>query len=395
MDQPSASNDEFSAADIATSAFQRDRHPADASFAHHDHPHSDSKKKKKFSLKNLSKKQKILLGIFVVILLGAIGGSVWWFVLRTEPVVAPQVVVEEPLPTEKPIVSDMTGLPVDPKINERTVTGVMIENSPEARPQAGLLDADIVYEAVAEGGITRFLALYHDTEPKYVGPVRSARPYYLHWVKPFNGALAHVGGSPLALQLIRNYKIRDLDQFHNAGAYERISSRYAPHNAYTGIDKLQKVQSERKYKPDNFRSFARLETAQPTGTVTAGTIDFTLSGPLYNTQFEYSKKENSYGRSQAGRKHLDDKSGKQIRSDVVIALIMEKGQDGKYSTYKTTGKGTVLVFQDGKVIKGNWRKVQVGDQFNFTTVSGEPLRLNPGKVWVTAVGSKSDVKYKP
>lgn len=366
---------------------------ADTPFSHD--VHGKHGKKKKFSLKNLSKKQKILLGVLIVLLLSLVGFGAWWFVLKPKPA-APAPAVVEPVEEPKPTVSVMTGLPVDDEVNTRNVTGVMIENSPDARPQAGLVSADVVYEAVAEGGITRFLALFHDDEPKYVGPIRSARPYYLDWVKPFHAGLAHVGGSPLALQLIKNNRVRDLDQFHNPGAYERISSRYAPHNMYSGIDKLNQLEKEKKFTPGNFKSFERKETKGETPeSITASQIDFTMSGPLYNAQFNFSKKENKYLRSQAGRKHLDDKTGKQIQPDVVIALITTKGQDGNYTTYRTRGSGSILVFQDGQVIKGKWSKKTIDTQLKFTDMSGQPLLLNPGKVWITVVGGKSDVKYKP
>lgn len=393
---PDASN--APSVDITQNAFARDHinteHgvAADTPFAHSPH---HAPRKKKFSLKNLSKKQKILLGISSVLLLGLASFGVWWFVLKPEPA-APAPAVVEPAEPPKPTLSVMTGLPVDDEVNTRNVTGVMIENSPDARPQAGLVSADVVYEAVAEGGITRFLALFHDDEPKYVGPIRSARPYYLDWVKPFHAGLAHVGGSPLALQLIKNNRVRDLDQFHNPSAYERISSRYAPHNMYSGIDKLNQLEKEKKFTPGDFKSFERKETKDDAPeSIKAGQINLTLSGPLYNAQFNFSKKENKYLRSQAGRKHLDDKTGKQIQPDVVIALITTKGQDGKYTTYRTRGSGSVLVFQDGQVIKGKWSKKTIDTQLKFTSASGQPLLLNPGKVWITVVGSKSDVTYKP
>ncbi len=396
--EPGISDDESptqSTVDIAQNAFQRDSDgvgvPADTPFAHHTTHH----KKKKFSLKNLSKKQKILLAALSALLVGLIGFGVWWFVFKPAPP-APAPAIVEPVEEPKPTVSVMTGLPVEDEVNKRTVTGAMIENSPDARPQAGLVAADVVYEAVAEGGITRFLALFHDDEPKYVGPIRSARPYYLDWVKPFHAGLAHVGGSPLALQLIKNHRVRDLDQFHNPSAYERISSRYAPHNMYSGIDKLNQLEKQKNFTPDNFTSFERKESKGETPpSIKAGQINFALSGPLYNAQFDFSKKENKYLRSQAGRKHLDDKSGKQIQPDVVIALITTKGQDGIYSTYRTRGTGSILVFQDGQVIKGKWSKKTIDTQLQFTTAGGQPLQLNPGKVWITVLGSTSDVKYKP
>jgi hypothetical protein len=138
--------------------------------------------------------------------------------------------VAAPKPTT--VASPLSGVQVSPDLAKRPVTGIMIENSPDARPQSGLQDAGVVYEAIAEGGITRFLALFQDSRPQYIGPVRSLRPYYIDFGWPYQAAIAHVGGSPDALTQIRSGSYRDLDQFFNSGTYSRINSRVAPHNVY-------------------------------------------------------------------------------------------------------------------------------------------------------------------
>src|SRR5581483_6348891 len=112
------------------------------------------------------------------------------------------------------VASTLTGLPVDPSVNKRQVTAVMIENSLDARPQSGLDQAGIVFEALAEGGVTRFMALFQDTQPDYIGPVRSARPYYIQWLLGYDAAYAHVGGSPDALNDITAWHVKDLNQFY-------------------------------------------------------------------------------------------------------------------------------------------------------------------------------------
>ena len=101
----------------------------------------------------------------------------------------------------------------------------MVENSLAARPQSGLSQAGVVFEALAEGGVTRFMALYQDTTPTNVGPIRSARPYFIEWAMGFDAAYAHVGGSPVALSDIKAWNVQDLNQFYYGGYYHRISSR--------------------------------------------------------------------------------------------------------------------------------------------------------------------------
>src|SRR3990167_6354901 len=119
------------------------------------------------------------------------------------------------------------------KWKDRLPLAVVIENHLDARSQSGFSKADLVYEALAEGGITRCLAIFLAEDGK-IGPVRSNRPYFLDWVSEYSAGYAHVGGSPRAQQLVKSYKIKDLDQFFiGFPTYERVSNRSAPHNVYT------------------------------------------------------------------------------------------------------------------------------------------------------------------
>ncbi len=382
--------------DLARSAFQKDTAPTNFAQIAPD-AHKRTKNHRKFSLKNLSKKQKIIILILTIV--GAVMAFAgWWFLLKAEPATQQAAVeAEQQPPAPTTVASRVTGLQVEPEINERHVTGVMIENSPDARPQSGLREADVVYEAIAEAGITRFLAIYQDTEPKYIGPVRSARPYYLDFLLPYDAGYAHVGGSPDALKQIKQLKVKDLDQFANSGAYERVSSRYAPHNVYTSLAKLDAVEKSKDYKTSDTTGFVRKADETPSSNVTAKTINFNISSTLYNVQFKYDKKSNKYMRNMAGKPHKDEKSGKQIASKVVIALVMKKGylSDGYHTKYTATGKGTAYIFQDGEVVKGTWQKDDRDKQFKFVKTDGTELQLNPGKTWVTIVSEPSSVSYKP
>ena len=196
----------------------------------------------------LSKRNKILAVCAATgVLCGLAGAAVIFWPKPATMVVppAPLKIVEVPKPTTE--ASNLTGLKVPIGTNKRPVTAVMIENSPDARPQSGLRDAGVVFEAVAEGGITRFLALFQDTKPDYVGPVRSARPYYVRWMLGFDANYAHAGGSGKALAMIRELNVRDIDHGANGSRFDRVSSRYAPHNLYTSIDRLLAAGKERGY----------------------------------------------------------------------------------------------------------------------------------------------------
>ncbi len=336
----------------------------------------------------------LTLALLLAIVGGAFGAYKIYQHFRKLPAQATASVLNPPKPTTE--ASRLTGVQVDPELNKRPVTGVMIENSPDARPQSGLINAGIVFEAIAEGGITRFLALYQDAKPDYIGPVRSARPYYLDWALAFDASLAHVGGSPDALAQIKALHVRDLDQFANAGSYTRVSSRFAPHNVYTSTDKLDALNQRKGYTSSSFTSWAR-KPDKKVSPPNARIIDLSVSGFLYSPHYEYDSESNSYKRSEGGKPHTDERSGKQLSPKVVVVLVSNYSiqSDGIHSNYVTIGTGHMYVFQDGTVTEGTWQKSSHNSQFTFTDSSGAAIRFNAGQTWVTMVAKNSAVTYKP
>ena len=347
-----------------------------------------------------SKKQWLLFGVVLALLAG--GGVSAYVLFRPHaapPPPKPAPAVQKPAPPKPTTVaSTLTGLQVSPEVNQRPVTGIMIENSLDARPQSGLAEAGVVFEAIAEGGITRFLALYQDTQPDYIGPVRSARPYYLMWALGFDAAYAHVGGSPEALQYIKSWGVKDLDQFYNSGAYWRVSQRYAPHNVYTSIAKLNEVESAKGYTSSTYTGFVR-KTEAPAKQPNATSINLNFSGYSYNTHYDYDSATNSYKRSEAGQPHLSVNAAgtqTQISPKVVVALIVPYTleADGYHSNYQAVGSGHMYVFQDGTVQEGTWSKPSNNSQLVFTDANGKSLGLNPGQTWVGALADTSKVNYQ-
>lgn len=339
-----------------------------------------------------TKKQKIIGSVAVVIVLiaGIAGVNALRNYFNKNDIQQSPATKQEPKTTEP---SRLTGVEIPIETNKRPVTSIQIENSPDARPQSGLRDAGIVFEAIAEGGITRFNALFLEAQPDYIGPVRSIRPYYIDLFMPFDASIVHAGGSGEGLAKIQRVKAKDIDHGANADAFQRVSNRYAPHNLYTSMGALDKVNKTRGYTKSEFTSFARKKDS-PAEKITARKINFSLSGFLYDPQFNYDSKTNSYLRSQAGKPHTDYKSKKPITPKVVIALEMRYSQNGIYSVYQTSGSGKMFVFQDGKVQKGTWKKKGTKDQFKFLDAEGKEIRLNAGQTWITLVTSGS-VSYKP
>lgn len=358
----------------------------------------DSHKKEPFYKRIKFNKREWIISALVVI----IGGFIVGYVLvhtGSKPVatatpVKKVVKKEPPKPTTVP--ATLTGLQVDPSVNARPVTGIMIENSLDARPQSGLSEAGVVFEAIAEGGITRFLALYQDTAPADIGPVRSARPYYIQWALGFDASYAHVGGSPQALADIKAWGVKDLDQFYNAGAYRRISTRYAPHNVYTTMANLNQLEAAKGFSTSTYTGFARKKAA-PLKTPTASKININLSGSLYNVHYDFNAVSNSYNRSEGGAPHIDVNGNKQISPNVVVVMVVPYGiaADGHHSEYQTVGSGQVFIFQDGGTASGIWTKKSEKEQITFSDSNGKQIMLNPGQTWLTAVGDASKVTSAP
>lgn len=345
--------------------------------------------------------QQALFGVVLILML--VGGGAAVYALfggspaetskKAEPKKTTVVVAK---PTT--VASTLTGRQVAPEINQRQVTGVMIENSQDARPQGGLQQAGVVFEAIAEGGITRFLALFQDTDAESIGPVRSVRPYYISWARGFDAAIAHVGGSPEALQIMRTQGLKDLDQSFNPSFFQRVTFRYAPHNVFTSTTQLRQLQDSKGYTNSAYTGFARNKTAgKPVSPVTAGNISVNISSRNYASSYVYNPTTNTYARNLAGAPHTDITTKTQITPDVIIVMVTNYSihPDRVHSVYGTLSGGQVYVFQNGGVTTGTWAKPGDTAQITFSDDAGKPILLNPGQTWITPVSSSAKVSYTP
>jgi hypothetical protein len=334
------------------------------------------------------KKLSIIL-LIVAVLLIAGGGVSAYFLFNQKPTEAVKVVDKKPEPAPEPVkyYSPLTGVQVeDQAAISKPVTGIMIENSPDARPQSGIKDSGGVFEAIAEGGITRFLVLYQEQKPQLIGPVRSVRMYYVDWVAAFNASVAHVGGSAAALAELRNGTYRDIDQFFNAATYWRATDRYAPHNVYTNFEKIDALNAKKGYTSSTFTGFTRKDSAA-SQTPSATSIDVKISSALFNSHYNYNATTNSYDRSQAGAAHTDREGG-QISPRVVVVLKVTEStvfEDGYRESINAIGQGGAVIFQDGAAQEVTWHKATRASQITFTDAAGKDVPLARGQTWITAV----------
>jgi hypothetical protein len=350
-------------------------------------------------LRHLSKKQRIIIGVAVFVLVA--GGLFAAF--KPDKKQAAVVVTKKSsagAPVSTTVPSYLTGLQVEPATNSRQVTGVMIENSTEARPQSGLNAAGLVFEAIAEGGITRFLALYQDTQSAFIGPVRSVRPYYLQWCQGVDCAIAHVGGSPEALQNIKDWNVKNLDQFAGASFFQRVGSRAAPHNVYTSGAQLAAYENSRGYTASTYTALQHLTKEAPVNAASqnAKAINLNYPGSAYDVHYDYDAASNSYKRSEGGAPHMvvDAANGStQISPKVVIAIAVPRTlqTDHKHNTYAVVGSGAVYIFQSGTATAGTWSKASPTAQLTFVDAKGAPIKLNPGQAWISALDTIGDATF--
>jgi len=304
---------------------------------------------------------------------------------------------------------------------------VMIENHSDSRPQSGLSKADVVYEAVAEGGITRFLAVFYcgaAAEEVTLGPIRSARTYFMDFASEYGDfpLYAHVGGANKpgpanALGQIGDYgwlaKGNDMNQFSIGFPvfwrdYERIGHPVATeHTMYSTTEKLWGVASKRGLNATdeeghrwdaNFEEWKFKDDEESSLRGTIGKISFSFweNSPDYAVSWEYNKENNNYLRFNGGQPHKDLNNDSQIQAKTVIIQFMkEKGpiDEIKHMLYETVGSGKALIFQDGKVIEGSWKKEKRQARTKFIDKSGKEILLNRGPIWIEIVPTGRPVSY--
>ncbi|WP_316503374.1 MULTISPECIES: DUF3048 domain-containing protein [Paenibacillus] len=297
--------------------------------------------------------------------------------------------VASPLPSPSPAaVSGLTGLPVATAPLPRPLA-VMINNAPAARPQSGLTNADILYEVLAEGGITRLIAVYQSApDIAKIGPVRSIRPYLIDIGESYGAVTAHAGGSPDAYAILQRQHKDDLDEIGRAGAFFwRDKSRKAPHNLYTSLDKLRAGIAKLGYgDAKNTPGYTFLkEGEQPEkGENAAGfTVHYLLKS--YTVSYKYDSASGVYGRLMNGKPHTDLGTGKPVTAaNVIVMEANHKVLDdvGRLSVNLEQG-GRAMLFQRGQALSGRWAR-GAGDIIRFVK-DGKEAPLVPGVTHILIV----------
>jgi len=308
---------------------------------------------------------------------------------------------------------------------KRRPLAVMIENHKDSRPQSGLSKADIVYEAVAEGGITRFMAVYLCDAAGFdtlLGPIRSARTYFLDWLMEYDASYVHVGGAACdstvdprarALCQIDKYGIKNIDQMGRYGSYpyfwrdyEKLGHPVATeHTMHSTTEKLWQIAEKAGYTAKDEKGISWLEDFRPwkfkeddpkKGNVSKIKFSFWRGYKDYDVVWEYNENKNEYKRMNGGESQIDFNNKDQLTAKVVIVQkTKEIGpiDEHKHLLYQTTGSGEVLIFQDGKVIKGKWTKKDKASRTIFYDRSGREIKLDRGRIWIEIVPMNNKIEY--
>ncbi|MNW47068.1 putative lipoprotein YerB precursor [compost metagenome] len=344
-----------------------------------------------------SKLSWLLLVSLLVVLLSACGKS-GEAVPPADGIAPPQTAVPEettpPEPATPAYTAPLTGLPLEEPLTRRPLA-IMINNAPAARPQSGLIDADVVYEVLAEGGVTRLISIFHSQpDNAKIGPIRSIRPYMIDLGESYRGVLVHAGASNDAYAILQRQHKEDLDEITNAGSFFwRDKSRKAPHNLYSNVEKLLEGAAKRGYATEETAVPAYTfykENEQPISLETANNVEIKFQLDNYRVSYLYDAATGQYKRSINGEPHTDLESGEQLTAANVIVMGADHqvlDDVGRLDVGLSLG-GEAMLFQQGKVTRAEWIRKD-GDIIRFIKDNVE-LPMVPGKTFIHIVPNTPD-----
>jgi hypothetical protein len=318
--------------------------------------------------------------------------------VEPSPSPSPEVVEEQSL-------NPLTGLPMaEEKLNDRPVA-VMLNNLKKALPQLGVSQADIIYEALAEGGITRMLGVYQSVDDVgLIGSVRSARTYYLELALGHDAIYLHAGGSPDAYNKIKAWNVTALDCVN--GPYEgslfwrdanRIKQNGLVHSVVTSGEKIQELFPTYSFRQEHEEGYVYEMSFAPDGAPADGEQALSIQVPFsaYKTGlFTYDADSGKYLVEEYGAAYVDGNTGEQVAVTNVLVLKtackLISGDDAGRITVDLTG-GDGWFACGGKIIPIRWSKADVNSQLVYTTQSGEPLTLGTGNSYVNIIPLENEI----
>ncbi len=293
------------------------------------------------------------------------------------------------------ITCPLTGVDAGVTDLSRPVHAVKIDNAAKARPQVGMPQADVVYEELVEGGLTRFLVVLHCQSAPRLGPIRSARLVDPDLLIPYAPVLfGYSGAAPPVLAKVRSTPgVINLVHGGNGPAYQRSGARPAPHNLYTSSDALlaRPLAQGVKGPPSTGYTFdAGLLAGAPTPGGSGVDLSYSRAS---SASYAYDAASQKYLRSQGGRPHTDE-SGAQLSATNVLVFKVPVQIVGGSPHIGVTGEGEATVLRAGQAVQGKWRRASVNDHFTLVDNAGQPVNLAPGNIWINLVPSDRSVALR-
>ncbi len=266
---------------------------------------------------------------------------------------------------------------------------VMFDNFETVKTRPGLENASIVYEALAEGGITRLMGVFDSSDSvKKFGPIRSVRPYFIDWASEYGGILMHVGGSPEALDQLKNSDaVMDIDQIGAKEMYfTRDPSIQPPHNVFSSFSSWLQLDDRLHVPHPTITPWKYSDMAPQTQTATQQ-VDIIYS-PGLKTSWAYNAEKNSYIRFVNGDAQLYATGDSVSASNVVIIQVPTETIDTVGRQHmKTLGSGPAQILRNGQTMHGTWMKETRGSRMRFIGDDQQEISLTPGRTWVAVVPS--------
>lgn len=282
----------------------------------------------------------------------------------------------------------LSGISTNENVDNRTVA-IMVSNAPEARPQTGLNKADVVFEYYAESNITRFLALYQSEKPEKVGPVRSAREYFVRTAKLYNSFYVAHGYSEPARKLLQSGFIDNINGMAYDGVYfHRDNTRVAPHNSYTSYGDVEKAAGKLNKSltgaPTAYKFYSEKEIATIQGNV-ANEVAVNYGGTDFNVTYKYDAASKKYTRYVKGAQWTDRETGAPIQIDNIFITEMKTSvpvPEDKLKVIDIQSGGLAYLIQNGKMTQCTWEN---RDGAIRPMLNGQELKLVPGHTWISSI----------
>jgi hypothetical protein len=328
--------------------------------------------------------RKILIPLLVVVVVAA-GIVAWLHFRKNGGAKSATSTTSTTTTTVPPPVAPLTGLP-DPggAALTRPALTVKIENTPEALPQWGVDQADVVYEEIVNGGITRLAAIFNSQAPAKVGPVRSVRPTDTQVVWPIGGIFAYSGGAAYAVESIETAPVKLIDETNAGTAMFRDLDLEAPHNLFAIAPQLFALGKTLGATP-----------TPPPALFTYRSPDQTVLGPkvasfivqfpsIYPVTWTWDTTTLSWDRTLFGMPDVTGTGVRESPKNVIVMYVNYVNGIGTMSSYADLqGSGSAEVFTDGREVQGTWSRGPVkSDVIEYETAADQPIALTPGQTWI-------------